>query len=286
MTWCIDPPDYIDAVLPVEAYEVGVITGSSAHRIVSTVVSDGSEEKYTLFVGAYDDGSGDGSVPGSSYALGVSAIKTDWETSSHKGQYHGISIVTRGGYHGADPNQNYNPGDTAAIVTNTFVSSAQSYAAGIEGVSGYCQDGDYVPNPSDPVRQLRFQIGPIRAKDNAGIGYLAIADAGPLGSAFQAQNRLDLPVGPGAWQNFLRYVVNFGQGPWEAFRVNQQGWIVLSNTPTSSSPLKTKTIRVGSDGCLEFVNHSNSAVIARIDDSGNLKLPAAAGVYIGATKVL
>lgn len=286
MTGEINPPNNINAALPVEAYEVGVITGNAVHRIISTVISDSSEEKYTLFVGAYDDGSGDGTVPGSSYALGVSSIKTNWETSTHQGQYHGISVVTRGGFHGTDPNQNYNPGDTTAIVTNTFVSSAQSYSAGIEGVSGYCRDGDYVPNTLDPVRQIRFQIGPVRTKDNPGIGYLVSADAGPLGAAFQAQNRVDLTVGPGSWQNFLRYVVNFGQGPWEAFKVNQQGWLVLSNTPTSSAPLKTKTIRVGTDGGLEFINHANTAVIAKIDDAGNLKLPAGAGVYIGATKVL
>lgn len=275
-------------MIPVGVYAPGDGAGLSKHLFDSAHTSDLiGKERYTTFIANYDSGTGDGSVPASTYALGVSTIKAGWQNTTRPGQAHGLSIVTRGGFHGAHSGPSwYNPGDSTAIVTNSAVSSAQSYVSAAEGLVVYTKDGEYVLNPSDPVRQIRYYLPSIRAVDNPGIGHLVVAEAGPLGAAYQAQNRIDLPIGPGSWSHFLRYICQFGAGFYDAFLVNQLGHATWNNGPADPVPNMRKTVRVGGCGDFEIVNSAGTAVIHSITDTGSICLPAGQGIYVGSKRVV
>lgn len=246
--------------------------GFTSHQFTSenTLPLTG-KERYTMFIGNYDVGTGDGTVPASTYGLGISALKDNWQSTTVQGQMHGLSIVNRGGFHGTNPNPggSYNPGDSAALVMNSLGSSNQSFVANMEGVSIYANGGAYAYNPSDPVRQIRFQMGGIRALDNPGIGLLLSAEAGPLGAAIQIQNNIALPVGAGTWQKAFSYVPTFATNQtYEAFAINQLGNIVMNNGPAAAIPNMLKTLRVGAGGNLEVVNSAGTAIIAYVTDVG------------------
>lgn len=264
---------------PTDAYQVGSSTGSAKVLFTSDYLSDLNCERYTVFIGNYDSGTGNGSVPASTYGLGVSALKKDWEGTTRKGQMHGISIVTRGGFHGVDEDGDYSgtPGDSAAIVTNSVVSDADSYVAGAEGVAYYAPNGGFGPGAVG----IRYQIAGIAKNKGFAHGYLAIAEIGQSQVAFLAGNT------PGSsWERAIQYSPDLGGGGYDAFVVNKSGHIVMSNGPSAVAPNTKKTIRVESDGSLGIVNSANTAVIFSLDDQGNIHLPAGAGVYIGGTKVL
>ncbi len=283
----IDPSRSIAPTVVANLYTETDALGRASHALTSANTSDQNLERYTAFIGNYDSGTGDGTVPASTYALGISALKKDWATTAREGQVHGLSIVTRGGFHGPDPGIDwYNPGDTAAFVINTSGSAAQSYIAAGEGVAVYAKDGVYAYDPVNPVRQIRFYLPSIRAKDNAGIGHLVVAESGPLGAAYQAQNRIDLAVGAGVWSHFLRYIANFGDGHYEPFVVNQIGHVVMNNGPVAAAPNSKKTLRVGDGGAFEIVNSAGSAISLAVSDGGSLALAAGQVVAIGGQQVL
>ncbi len=262
-----------------DAYQVGSSTGSAKIQFTSDYLSDLNSERYTVFIGNYDSGTGNGSVPASTYGLGISVLKKDWQDTIRKGQMHGLSIVTRGGFHGVDEDGDYSgtPGDSAAIVTNSVVSDVDSYVAGVEGVAFCLPNGTWPPAPE--AVGIRYQIAGIAKNKGIGHGYLAVAELGQPDAAFYAGD------GGGKWKYFLKFSPNIGS-PFEAFIVNHAGHIVMNNGPSAASPNKTKTIRVESDGSLGIVNSANTAVVFKIDDNGNIRLPTGAGVYIGSTKVL
>lgn len=273
---------------------VGVYAEAGAEGLSEVAfLSSGNEditgkERYVHFIGAYTSGTGDGTVPGSTYGLGITSLKENWQTTTRQGQMHGLSIVTRGGFHGANPVPGgfYNPGDTAGIVINTQVSSDQSFAAAVEGTVGYAKNGSYAFSETDPVHQMRFQIAGIREVDNPGFGYLAVAEAGNLGPAFLAQNRVDMEIGAGSWNKFLSYFTNFGAGAYEAFSVNQIGNIVMDNGPAAAAPNQKKLIRVGTGGKLEVVNSAGSAIIFEVANNGSVNIPTGAEYAVNNVRVV
>lgn len=226
------------------------------------------KERYSLFIPHYDDGTNDGTVPASSYGLGVSALKTNWQTTTRAGQVHGLSIVSRGGFNGADPNLSYNYGDTAALVLNSVVSSSQSFVAMMEGVSYYGPAGD---TTDVNAKGIRVQIGGIRAKDNNGIGLLLSSEIGALGAAVQVQQKASTAT----FSHGFRYLFDLGAGSVERFSVQQQGALRLKGA-TSGSKIKDIRASVSVDGDLEIVNDAGSAVVAAIKDGGSLALGAGA----------
>lgn len=263
----INPPEDVQALIPTNRY--GDDEGGRTSHSLTANDSCGIDglERYTLFVGNYSAGTGDETVIGSTYALGVSAIKENWKNTSVKGQTHGISVVTRGGYAGintGDPYE-YGGGDTAAIVTNTVQANGDSLSAILEGVSYFMPGGEHVAG----TKGIRVQVGPLKNSISLGIGVLAIAAEGNLGAAFQAQTQQPAS-GPATWEEFLAYYANFGSGNYKAFSVNQIGNILMDNGPDASIPNQKKLIRVGGNGALEIVNSAGTAVIASIGDTGLL----------------
>jgi hypothetical protein len=91
---------------------------------------------------------------------------------------------------------------------------------------------------------------------------------GGLGAAIQISNMRDHAHGIGSWGDAFRYLPDFGDGPYEAFVVNQQGWITLGNGPAGSPANQFKTIRIGAGGSLEFLNSAQSVIIAQLSDLG------------------
>lgn len=277
----------VDDVPPIHVvgvYSADGTQGLAENVIVSETEASMNKERHSFFVGNYTSGTGDGTVPASTYAIGASIIKADWETTTRKGQMHGISVVTRGGFHGTDDEPGSgNPGDTAAIVTNSVVSSGQSFVCGIEGVAAWADEGAFVPGS---VKNIRYQVAGICHDDGIAHGYLAVATAGALSAAFQAGNELGGASGDGFWENFLKYVPNLGAGYYEAFKVNQAGHIVLNNGPGAATPNREKSIRVGATGDLEIINSAGSAIILSLGDGGSLGLPAGQVHSIGGNQVL
>lgn len=309
------------------------------------------KEGYTLAIETRPYGSTDGTVPGSDFGLGVSAVKHNWTTSTIEGQVCGVNTVTRGGYfksvavitgiskaanavvttataHGYSTGdavsvQNilgmtemnvsrrytitgvttntlslnvdstafstytgggiihldagvsgfYNPGDTASYISNTVQSSANAFAAILEGASYYAPSGQFI----NGTKGIRVQMGAIKHTENIGIGCLVVAENGGLGAAFQAQNVRTSPAGVGTWSEFLNYTTDLGGGFFKAFAVNQLGNIVLHGGPTASTP--TKLIRANSvTGALEVVNHAGSSVLFTLSDTGSVNL-VSGGAY-------
>lgn len=284
----INPNIGITPTVSTGIYAQGDALGFSSHALTSAHTSNlTNKERFTAFIGNYDSGTGDGTVPASTYGLGVSVIKQNWQTTTRAGQTHGLSIVTRGGFHGThvgDPS--FNEGDSAAIVTNSLNSASQSYVAGGEGLVIFAKDGVYAFDAVDPVRQMRYYLPSIRPDDNPGIGHLVIAESGPLGAAYQAQNRIDLAIGAGSWSHFLRYIADFGDGFFEPFVVNQLGHATWDNGPGAGTPNQKKTIRVGDGGALEVVNSAGSSVIFSLSNGGSVTLPASQVLVIGSSQVV
>ncbi|NKM55804.1 hypothetical protein GFL21_14905 [Rhizobium anhuiense] len=263
----INPPIDVPALITTNRY--GADTGGrTSHSLTANDSSDlDGLERYTLFVGNYSAGTGDDTVVGSTYGLGVSAIKDDWQSTPVKGQMHGISVVTRGGYSGVNTGDPFvfGGGDTAAIVTNTVQADSDNFAAILEGVSYFMPGGAQVAG----TKGVRVQLGALKNSISLGIGVLAIAAEGPLGAAFQAQTGTG-PTAIGTWEEFLAYYTNFGAGAYKAFSVNQLGNIVMDNGPAAAAPNQKKMIRVGTGGAFEVVNSAMSAVIASVSDAGLL----------------
>lgn len=268
----------------VDAYGNGATTAARAGVAVTNRDSSAStgKERYAGFFGEYSNGTGDGTVPASTYGLGVTSYKNNWDTTTVAGQMHGLSIVTRGGFHGTElnPPNAGTSGDSAAIVTNTVVSDVNSFGAILEGVVYFFPNGVATPGS---VMGIDCQIGGLTASA-AQNGYYTAALSGGLKAAYAATNSQTSSTGPGTWTYFLQYEPDLGAGVYNAFLVNQAGHIVMNNGPGAGVPNKNKTIRVGNGGDLEVVNSAGSSVIVNITDAGALNITT--GYSIGNTTVL
>ncbi len=275
-----------------DAYASGTGTGFAGLSVINSDASARSgKERYGAFFAYTGPGTGDPSVIGSAFGLGAAGLKKNWQTSKVPGQSVGINITARGGYHGSDANAalsqfgGYNPaGDTSSIIANSFVSSAYSQNAILEGVSYYGEGGAF--SAAGQLHGINVQLGAMRMLNpdgstaNPGIGLALAAKAGALGYAIQANNAArpgSYEVAPSTWAGFLRY--NFDDGtrpPFDAFRVDQDGSIVL-NSGSGTTP--QKRIRVASNGNLQILNNAEH-VILEIDNNGLINLTNSAQLYI------
>jgi hypothetical protein len=193
---------------------------------------------------------------------------------------------------GTHSTYSYNPaGDVTAIIINSVQSSYYGQNAAMEAAIHFQKNG--IANvPDGDRRYMNVQLGAMRIKNpdgssaNPGIGVNVAAGCGVLDYAFQANNTArpgsygKAPLdGPGMWTGFLRYNFDDGGirpgGPYDAFRVDQDGSVYLSSGYTTTP---SKKIRVGGSGNLEVLSHSGTVVVS-ITDSGNLLLGQSQGVW-------
>jgi hypothetical protein len=244
---------------------VGEVAGGSGHT---------GKEGYTLFVESRPSGSGDGTVPGSDFGLGVSAVKDNWQTTTTEGQLCGLNIVVRGGYHGTNITAPwFTPGDSAAIICNTVNSAAQCFTATLESANYYMPNGAWVPG----TLGMRTQINAIKQSQGIAIGYLG------LGAAFQAQNVIGGAAGDGFWTDAFKYLFDPGTGVYEAFKINQAGHLILHS---GGATTPKKTLRVGAGGNFEVINNAGSAVVFRVTDAGAVNVASGAVYAIDNTQVV
>ncbi len=240
-----------DALGKAKVVARGRDTGGAAHFGV---------EGYTAHIESQPTGSGDGTVPGTDFAFGVSILKQNWQTTMVEGQVCGLNIVTRGGYHGTGGAVDWTPGDTAAIITNTVVSGLKSFAAILEGVAYYMPGGSYVAGSTG----IRVQLGAQRHDQGLAIGALVIGETGSLGAAFQAQNSTTWPAGRSDWSHFLRYVYVPPTGPaYQPFAVDNLGAILMNGGGTL--PVKSLFVRA-SDGAFCLNNNAGTAIAVFADN--------------------
>jgi hypothetical protein len=237
-------------------------------------------EGYSQFIESRPFGSRDGAVPGSDFCQGLSMIKDAWQTTSEEGQTCGQNIVVRGGYHGTNITEPwFTPGDSAGIIVNTVNSASQCFNAILEGVSYHMPNGSFATG----THGIRCQIGAIKKDQAIGIGYLAVAENGGLGAAFQAQNTIGHSAGDGFWTEAFNYIFNPGTGPYEAFKINQAGHIIFNSGGVTTPK---KTLRVGAGGKLEMVNDAGSSVVFNVSDGGMINVAAGGGFAINNEQVL
>lgn len=176
----------------------------------------------------------------------------------------------------------YNPGDTAGYISNNVQSSANGFAAILEGASYFMPGGSF----NGETVGVRVQLGAIKKSENLAIGVLSVAANGNCGAAFQAQNsRADAGI-EGSWTEAFAYIANLGAGAYKAFNINQLGQIGLHGGTSATTP--KKTIRANqTNGSLEVVNDANTAVIFTVSDAGSLNLPVATQTFsIGGVRVM
>ena len=273
-------PYFLAASSPNKANAYGDVDSGKA--AVSVINTDGSaatgQERYGAFFAYAGPGTGDPAVINSAFGLGAAGLKKNWQTSTVPDQSIGINITARGGYHGSDASAaypqygGYNPaGDTSSIIANSFVSSAYSQNAILEGVSYYGEGGAY--SAAGNLHGINVQLGAMRMLNpdgstaNPGIGLALAAKAGSLGYAIQVNNTAragSYETAPGIWGGFLRY--NFDDGtrtPFDAFRVDQDGSLYLSD---GSSSTPSKRLRANG-GSFQVLNNAGSPVFS-ITDAG------------------
>lgn len=264
-------------------YQTVDSAGLAQNKFAGETAGDAShvgKEGYTLFVESRPAGSGDGTVPGSDFALGVSAVKDNWQTTTVEGQLCGLNIVVRGGYHGTNITAPwFTPGDSAAIICNTVNSADQCFTATLESANYYMPNGAWIPG----TLGIRTQINAIKQSQGIAIGYLAVAENGGLGAAFQAQNVIGGAAGDGFWSEAFRYLFDPGTGVYEAFKINQAGHIVF-NSGGATTP--KKTARVGAGGNFEIINNADTAVIFKVTDTGTVGIPSGAVYAINNVQVV
>jgi hypothetical protein len=272
------------ANIPVNLYTRTDALGLSQYSIIAdtdqTIVD---KDRYALFIGQYTAGTGDPDVIGSTWGLGITAIKKNWHSTAVAGQFLGISVVTRSGYTGVNPGGSTGAGDTAAFIANVAQADTDNYAAVLEGIAYYMPGGVF---NAAGQKSIKVQVGAIKDSQALAIGVVAIGVNGALGAAFQAQNTIG-GAGPDSnWLYFLRYVPNFGLGAYESWVVNQSGWQVMNNGPAASTPNVKKTIRVGDTGKLEIVNSAGTTVIWSLNDTGGINIAAGQNYAIANVQVL
>jgi hypothetical protein len=192
--------EYDGPTTPLNAYDnLGTTQTGQSYKTFRAADNTGHTglENYCVFVDSHPFGSGDGTVPGSDFALGVAAIKQNWESTSVQGQVCGINVVTRSGYTGATVSPNYSPGDTTALITNSVQASQKCYTAILEGFSAYYNGGNVV---ASDAQAIRVQLAPIRNDQGIASGAVVIGSQGSLGPAYIAQTG-----GTATWSSVLQY---------------------------------------------------------------------------------
>lgn len=257
------------------------------------------KERYAAWFAYTGAGTGDPSVIGSSFGLGVSNLKKNWFNTTIAGQTIGLHIVTRGGYFGADANAplgqfgGYNPaGDVTSIIVNSVQSSPYGQQAAGEFSIHYANQGRF--DNSGNIHSINMQLCPMRMLNpdgtiaNPGIGIALTASAGSLGYAIQIVNTARPGSynnnSPGIWRGGFRYNYDDGgtRAPFDAFRVDQDGTLYLS-AGAGSAP--SKKIRAANNGTLQILSDAG-AVIQQIGDNGSVYMPPNAQVVIAGVPAL
>lgn len=211
----------------VATYDQVTNSGKAAWQVTNTDNSALSAlEHYTAWFNAWTNGTGDGSVPASTFVIGVSAIKNNWQTTTTPGEYGGINVVCRGGHNNALVS-----GDTDCYQANYGVSQTNNFSAAYEGIGGYFPGGS-----TNNSIVINTQIGPVRATGldiaaDTGIGYFTQARNGTSGFAFQASNTCAVPQYNlcGKWGlGGFNYALDDGvHTAYNAFTVGPQGQLTM-----------------------------------------------------------
>jgi hypothetical protein len=267
----------------VDTYGAGSNSGVAGYVLSS---SDSSvltgTERYTAWVGNTSAGTTDGSVIGATYALGVSMVKANWQTTTVAGEVGAINLVARGG-----DNNVIASGDTSGITANVAVSRTNNFAVLLEGVCLYTPAGSTTGSTA-----LDCQVGPIRqsglgdVQNSVSYGYFTQAQNGANGVAFGASNLKTSPRYGGAatWNYFLKYDNDDGtHAVYTSFAVLPSGWIYIAGPGAAGA--NSKIIRVGGSvtNNLEVVNAANTAVILSLSDSGVMQFNGAAAIAANGT---
>ena len=259
--------------LGVDTYGGGSNTGKAAFEIINqdnTALT--ATEHYAGWIAANSQGTGDSTPAGTSFALGLSAIKTNWPTTTIVGEYVALNVVSRGGHNNAVAS-----GDTGGITINTAASFSNNFVTQIEGVSGYFPVGSTTGSLF-----INAQVGSIKATgldtgSNTGVGFFAQAQNGLVGHAFSASNlgtNGTAKFGTASkWLTFLNYLYDDGtHTPYVAFNVSQSGALTLAGFGTAGTNQKTIRVGVGATNNLEIVNAGNTAQILTLTDGGQLNV--------------
>lgn len=264
----------------VDVYGSGALTGRTSGAFNSTDSNnEPGLERYALTAGSYGGGTGDGSVPGTTYASGHFAIKQDWFNTTREGQTCGLNVVSRGGYHGTGQEQAkyglpYNPsGDQTTYLGNGVVSSYKSQGAAFEAVQFFHPNG----NAAHPdVRGINVQLAPMRQLDvngnvaNPGIGVAVGALEGQMGAAYAAGNS-----GDGRWSHVIQFSLNDGVAPFVPYEVLATGETRVRGDATGTAASARHTLMNGN--FYEF-RLGDGTITNRFDSLGR--------VYVGTTLAL
>lgn len=218
----------------VDTYGGGSNTGVTAGKFTSTDSSALSgTERYSYWIGNTSAGTGDGTIPASTFALGVSAIKQNWPTTTVPGEFGGINTVCRGGHNNA-----VTSGDVACYQANAGVSFSNNFVAQWEGVGGYFPGGSttgslFINTQMGSVKSTGLDTG-----SNTGMGFYTQAQNGLVGHAFAASNLCTSPkFGTcSKWLDFLNYAYDDGtHAAYNAFNVSQTGQITSGGAAASGA---------------------------------------------------
>lgn len=261
-----------------DVYGSGGITGKTSNALKST---DGTDlyglERYAFTAGSYGAGTGDGSVPGTTFASGHFSIKQGWTNSAREAQTCGINVVTRGGYDGPGTNVAkyglpYNPsGDQTGVIVNGVQASYRSQGAVLEGVQFFAPGGNFA---SPDLKAINVQLAPMRQKDvngdlaNPGIGCAVTATIGDLGYAYTAGSTAN-----GSWAGYLQFYR--WDGDYVPFQVDKAGSIYMRSGGGGAAAVERRLVMNGPE--LE-VRDGAGVVRNKFDQFGSF--------YIGTTKAL
>jgi hypothetical protein len=262
--------------LGVDTYGGGSNTGKTAFLIINQDnAALTATEHYAAWIGANSQGTGDQTAAGTSFALGLSAIKTAWPTTTVVGEFVALNVVARGGHNNA-----LLSGDAGGITYNVAASFSNNFITGIEGVSLYEPGGSTTGSIA-----LNNQIGSIRSsglgdiQNNNSFGFFTQAQNGAAGVAFGASNLKTSPKYGNAstWNYFLKYDNDDGtHAAYSSFFVLPNGNMTIANFGAAGT--NQKTIRVGQTNTneLEIINAAGSAEIWALTDTGLMRISAAA----------
>lgn len=253
----------------IDQYGSGSTTAVSANSITSSDSSaESGKERYSLWVGNTSAGTQDGSPGATTFALGVSNIKHNWATSTVAGETGGINVAVRGG-----DNNVSGSGDCIAYQSNVAGSYANNYIAQHEGVTNYFPAGAV----NSSAKSMRTYMGTVLSSDaSSTLGFGALAANGTLGTAFLAENfgtNGNSSYGAAStWASAFRHRYDDGtHTAYDQFNVDAHG-LTLAGPGTVNT--NQKTLRVGGSvtNNLEITNAAQNAVIASLDDLGNLNV--------------
>jgi hypothetical protein len=258
--------------LGVDTYGGGSNTGVTAFLLINQDnAALTATEHYAAWIGADSQGTGDGSIAATSFALGLSAIKTAWPTTTIAGEFVTLNVLARGGH-----NNSLTSGDTGAITYNAAASFSNNFITGIEGVSLYEPGGSTTGSIA-----LNNQIGSIRSsglgdvQNSNSFGFFTQAQNGAAGVAFGASNLATSPKygTAGNWIYFLKYDNDDGtHTAYTSFNVTPQGAMTLAGFGASGTNQKTFRVGVSTTNNLEIVNSGNTAVIMTLTNGGQLNV--------------